>query len=54
MEIRRRLYARGSSRETTIPKPLLFTTEPGKRYDVVCAYDAERKEWRVRIEERAR
>lgn len=52
MEFRRRLYSRGSSHETTIPKPLLFEMEEGKKYDVVFSYDRERGEWRIRIEKR--
>lgn len=52
MEFRRRLYPRGGSHETTIPKPLLFHLQPGKEYDVVFTYDAERNEWRIRVEER--
>jgi hypothetical protein len=53
MEIRRRLYRRGSSRETTIPKPLLFALDDAKQYDVVFAYDPRTRSWGIRIEERA-
>jgi len=53
MEFRRRLYPRGSSHETTIPKPLLFTLDPNKKYDIVFKYDAEKDRWYMQVEERA-
>lgn len=52
MEFRRRLYARGSSFETTIPMPILLALEQGKSYDVVFSHDPQTKEWRIRFEER--
>ncbi len=51
MEIRRKLYTRGSSYETTIPKPLLFPLNLEKKHDVVFSYDPERKAWYIRFEE---
>ncbi|MFH1916362.1 MAG: hypothetical protein ABIJ21_03800 [Nanoarchaeota archaeon] len=50
MEIRRKLYSRGSSFETTIPRPLLFDMEPGMKYVVAFQYDHEKKRWYVIIE----
>lgn len=52
MEFRRRLYPRGGSFETTVPKPLLFQMEAGKKYDVVFSYDAGKGAWYIRLEER--
>ncbi|MDD9954094.1 MAG: hypothetical protein OXR66_07205 [Candidatus Woesearchaeota archaeon] len=50
MEIRRKLYPRGGSVETTIPKPLLFSLDPTKKYDAIFSYDDG--EWKIRFEER--
>jgi hypothetical protein len=52
MRFRRRLYSRGGSHETTIPKPLLFALDPSKRHDVLFEYDSEKKEWKLSFEER--
>jgi len=51
MEFRRKLYTRGSSYETTIPMPLLFSIDKKKKYDVVFVYEAETNKWVIRIEE---
>ena len=45
MEIRRKLYPRGASFETTIPKPLLFALDLKKRHDVLFTYDAKLQRW---------
>jgi bifunctional DNA-binding transcriptional regulator/antitoxin component of YhaV-PrlF toxin-antitoxin module len=52
VEFRRKLYTRGSSYETTIPKPLLFALDMGKKQDVCFVYDEEQKRWYVEFEER--
>ena len=52
MEFRRKLYARGSSYETTIPMPLLLTLDSTKKYDVIFYFDQEKQAWQVRFEER--
>ncbi|MBU1974947.1 MAG: hypothetical protein KKG59_00930 [Nanoarchaeota archaeon] len=49
MEIRRKLYVRGSSHETTIPKPLLFSLDEKHKHDVVFIFDAEKNRWYVDI-----
>jgi hypothetical protein len=49
MEFRRRLYSRGSSFETTIPRPLLFSLNPEEKHDVVFNYDEEQRRWYVEI-----
>jgi hypothetical protein len=52
MQFRRKLYARGSSHETTIPKPLLFALDKEKKHDVLFEFDAEKNAWVIRFEER--
>ena len=47
--LRRKLYTRGSSFETTIPMPLLFTMDKNKKHDVVFTYDDKTKRWYVEI-----
>jgi len=51
-ELRRRLYKRGSSYETTIPMPLLFALDKDKKYNTVFSFDAEANRWIIRFEER--
>ncbi len=51
-EFRRKIYKRGSSVETTIPKPLLFALEDGKRYNAVFSYDRQTNKWFIKFEER--
>jgi len=51
--LKRKLYKRGSSFETTIPKPLLFALDVDhKKYTVVFAYDEATNKWYVKFEER--
>ena len=49
MDFRRKLYRRGSSYETTIPKPLLFSLDEALSYNVVFSY-AQGK-WLIDFEE---
>ncbi len=51
MELKRRLYTRGSSYETTIPKPLLFSLDLSKRQLVRFVYDDEKHRWYLEFEE---
>lgn len=51
MELKRRLYTRGSSYETTIPKPLLFSLNLAKRQTVRFIYDDEKHKWYLEFEE---
>ena len=53
VEFRRKLYTRGSSFETTIPAPLLFSIDKGKKYEVIFAFDKDNSTWNVKIEELA-
>jgi hypothetical protein len=50
-EIKRKLYKRGSSFETTIPKPLLFSIDPNKQHNVIFKFNAEKNRWYVELEE---
>ena len=50
-ELRRKLYKRGSSYETTIPMPLLFAVDKKKRYNVVFLFDKESNRWFIKFEE---
>lgn len=51
MDFKRKLYKRGSSFETTIPMPLLFSIDPTKKQVVVFKYDKEQNKWYLEIEE---
>jgi hypothetical protein len=51
-ELKRKLYRRGSSYETTIPMPLLFRLDSGKKYNVLFELDNESSRWFIRFEER--
>ncbi len=50
MQFRRKLYTRGSSYETTIPKPLLFEADLSQKQDVTFTYDPKTKRWYLSIE----
>jgi len=50
LPLKRRLYRRGSSFETTIPMPLLFGLDPSKKYNVV--FELEGGRWVIHFEER--
>jgi hypothetical protein len=51
-EIKRKLYKRGSSFETTIPMPLLFALDKSKQYHVVFKYEADKNRWYIEFQER--
>ena len=51
MEFRRKIYTRGSSYETTIPMPLLFSMDKKKKYAAVFLFEPESGKWLIRIEE---
>ena len=50
--IRRRLYKRGSSFETTIPMPLLFALDRSEKHDVLFIFDKKTSRWYIDFEER--
>jgi len=54
LEFKRKLYRRGSSFETTVPKPLLFALDPEKKYNVVFAFDPGQNKWYIKFEEQKR
>jgi len=49
--IRRKLYRRGSSFETTIPMPLLFAIDKEKKHNVVFQFDKKTGRWYIEFEE---
>ena len=51
-EIKRKLYKRGTSLETTIPRPLLFAIDENMRHDVVFSFNSKKKRWYVEFEEK--
>jgi hypothetical protein len=51
MELKRKLYARGSSFETTIPRPMLFPLDMSKKYCVVYHFDPAGNSWHISFEE---
>ena len=51
VEIKRKLYKRGSSFETTIPMPLLFSIDKSKKQNVVFEFDESSNRWYIKIVE---
>lgn len=50
VEIKRKLYKRGSSFEITVPKPILFSVDLSKKNEVVFKFDELKKKWFVEVE----
>ena len=50
-EFKRKLYRRGSSYETTVPMPLLFSVDKLKKNNVVFKYDTKLNRWYIEFEE---
>ena len=50
-ELKRKLYKRGSSFETTIPMPLLFALDKSKKHAVLFKFDKEKNRWYLDFEE---
>jgi hypothetical protein len=50
IEFRRKLYRRGSSFETTIPMPLLFSLDRKAKYEVVFRFDTKKGSWFIDFE----
>ena len=50
-ELKRKLYKRGSSYETTIPMPLLFALDKTKKHNVVFKFDTKTHRWYIEFEE---
>jgi len=51
VEIKRKLYVRGSSFETTVPMPILFKLDKHKKYNVIFKYDIQKDKWYLDFEE---
>ena len=51
MEFRRKLYTRGSSYETTIPMPILFSLNKKKKHEVIFVFEPETNRWFIKVEE---
>lgn len=51
--LKRKLYKRGSSYETTIPMPLLFALDKTKRHQVLFKLDPETMRWYIEFEEQS-
>ena len=51
LEFKRKLYARGSSFETTIPRPLLFKMNLEKKNNVIFKYDKKKDRWYIEFKE---
>ncbi|MBW2971739.1 hypothetical protein KY359_01760 [Candidatus Woesearchaeota archaeon] len=49
--IRRKLYRRGSSYETTVPMPLLFALDKSRKHNVIFSYDQQSSRWYIDFEE---
>ena len=52
VQLRRRLYRRGSSFETTVPMPILFEIDPKQGYDVLFNFDTTTKRWYITFQQR--
>ena len=50
-KFKRKLYTRGSSFETTIPMPILFSVDKEKKQNVVFNFDSEKGRWYIDFEE---
>ena len=52
MELKRKIYKRGSSYETTIPQPLLFKLDiDKKKYQIIFKFDNQADKWYIEFEE---
>ena len=49
--IKRKLYRRGSSFETTVPMPLLFSLDLDKKHNVLFNFDQQSNRWYIEFEE---
>jgi hypothetical protein len=51
MQLKRKLYRRGSSFETTIPMPLIFSLNPQQKHYVVFKFDSKQMRWYLEFEQ---
>lgn len=54
VSLKRKLYPRGGSFETTIPLQLLFSLDIDKRHDIIFEFDKEKGRWYIRFEEESK
>ncbi len=52
VDLKRKLYKRGSSHEVTIPMPLLFSIDKDKKNEVVFRFDHVKRKWYIELEEK--
>ena len=52
VDLKRKLYKRGSSHEVTIPMPLLFSIDKTKKNEVVFRFDQIKRKLYVEFEEK--
>lgn len=50
-QLKRKLYKRGSSYETTIPMPILFALDKSKKHNVIFKFDPDTNRWYIGFEE---
>lgn len=51
ISLKRKLYSRGGSFETTIPMQLLFSIDTDKKNNVVFEYDKKSNRWYIDVVE---
>ncbi|MBS3108441.1 hypothetical protein J4409_01075 [Candidatus Woesearchaeota archaeon] len=52
MELKRKIYKRGSSYETTIPQTLLFKLDiDKKKHQIIFKFDNQADKWYIEFEE---
>jgi hypothetical protein len=51
INLKRKLYSRGGSYETTIPMQLLFSLDLDKKNNVVFEFDKKQNRWYIAFEE---
>jgi len=51
MEFKRKIYKRGSSYETTIPMPMLFSLDLDRKNVAIFRFDKKSKRWYVDFDE---
>ena len=51
VELKRKIYKRGSSFETTIPMPLLFALDMSQKHNIIFQFDSKKNKWYINFEE---
>ncbi len=52
VDLKRKLYKRGSSYEITVPMPMLFSIDKDKKNEVVFRFDQIKRKWYIEFEEK--